>query len=84
MPRLPLLVPTVLMSLGLLPGACFAQPGVPYGTSPSARPIATNVPIAVTGEGTQATPPHGPKSITCSIAGAVTPHPFGGWNDSTR
>ena len=84
MPRLPLLAPTVLMSLGLLPGACFAQPGVPFGTSLPARPIVTNVPVAATGGGAQATSPRGPKTIIFSIVRAVTPNPLGGWNDSTR
>jgi len=71
MPRLPLLAPTVLMSLGLLPGACLAQQGFPYGTPLPARPIVTNVPVAATGWGIQATPPRGPKTITFSSATAA-------------
>ena len=84
MPRLRLLAPTVLMSLGLLPGACFAQRGFPSGAVMPGRPIVTNVPVAATGEKTQATPPREPKTITFSIAGVVAPNPLGGWNDSTR
>ncbi|MEK6263057.1 MAG: hypothetical protein AABP62_31135 [Planctomycetota bacterium] len=68
MPRLPLLAPTVLMSLGLLPGACFAQQGFPHGTVVPARSFVQNAPTAASGWGNQATLPRGPKTITFSSA----------------
>ena len=68
MPRLRFLTPTVLMSLGLLPGACFAQQGFPYGTVAPAQPFVQNVPTAASGWGNQAPLPRGPKTITFSSA----------------
>jgi hypothetical protein len=79
MPRLPLLAPTVLMSLGLLPGACFAQQGFPYGTVAPARSFAQNAPTAAFGSGNQAALPRGPKTITFSSAtvAMLPPGPVG-------
>ncbi len=64
MPRRRLLAPTVLMSLGLLPGACFAQQGLPSGAVVPAPPIVQNAPLAASGWGNPAALPRGPKTIT--------------------
>ncbi len=63
-----LLALTVLLSLGLLPGACFAQQGFPYGAAAPARSIGQNVPTAVSGWGNPAAIPRGPKTITFASA----------------
>ena len=73
MPRMPLLAPTVLMSLSLLPGACFAQPGFAYGAVVPARLVVQNVPTAASGRENQTAPPRGHKTITFSAATVAKP-----------